>query len=211
MKLGSIHCGPASVNTYFLTDENTNETVIIDPGEAAPVAAYIDSNVLLPKVILLTHGHFDHMIGCCSLADRYGIPVYIHKDDSKMLAYPNEYVSPFYLPFSIDAVKDPMLLNGGDKLELAGFSIRVLHTPGHTPGGVCYVIDSEKLVFCGDTVFLGSVGRTDFPYSNSALMFAAIRKKIVPLPEDYVLLPGHGPETTVGFEVSNNPFFKLMQ
>ncbi|MDO4494060.1 MAG: MBL fold metallo-hydrolase [Clostridia bacterium] len=198
-------CGPISVNTYFVADETTGRCIVIDPGDADFVREVLKEKELSLEAILLTHGHFDHVMGVKKLKDATGAKIFLHKNDVEMLSAPAAYTAAFP-GIVVEPAETDIVLNGGETLELLGASFRVLHTPGHTPGGVCYVLDSEKTVFCGDTIFFGSIGRADFPYSNPMMLIASIKKKIVPLPEDYSLCPGHGGSTNVGYEKAHNPY-----
>lgn len=205
MKFFCGECGPISVNTYFLVNENDNTCAVVDPGDSDFVLDVLKEKALRCKAILLTHGHFDHTLGLFGVKKATGAPVYIHKNDVDMIENPRRYLL-FNKNLEIESVSPDFVLTGGETLDICGEKIRVLHTPGHTPGGVCFVDDGEHTVFCGDSVFFESVGRTDFQYSNTAMLLSAIKKRIMSLPDAYILYPGHGNSTSVGHEKAFNPF-----
>lgn len=205
MKFFYGECGPISVNTYFLVNENDNTCAVVDPGDSDFVLDVLKEKALRCKAILLTHGHFDHTLGLLGVKKATGAPVYIHKNDVDMIENPRRYLL-FNKNLEIESVSPDFVLTGGETLDICGEKIRVLHTPGHTPGGVCFVDDGEHTVFCGDSVFFESVGRTDFQYSNTAMLLSAIKKRIMSLPDAYTLYPGHGNSTSVGHEKAFNPF-----
>ena len=159
---------------------------------------------LKPQAILLTHGHFDHIMGLDGVLSDFPIPVYAQEEEEILLkdASYNASVSygPAYTFSGASYIKD------GQILELAGMTIRVIHTPGHTIGGCCYYIESENVLFSGDTLFHDSVGRTDFPTGSQSQLVRSIREKLLGLPEETVVCPGHMSETTIGHEKKYNPF-----
>ena len=152
----------------------------------------------------MTHGHFDHAMAAQEVAEQYGIKIYAHETEKETLETPQINLSGMIgrtLTFHADwYVKD------GEILNLAGFEIRVLHTPGHTQGGVCYYIEEEKALFSGDTLFCQSVGRTDFPTGKSSTLIHSIQDKLMPLPDDTMVYTGHEDMTTIGMERKYNPF-----
>lgn len=189
-------------NSYIVFDENSGEACLIDAGGyARPI---LDKCRELGKKltkILITHGHFDHLTALAKLKEETECSVYIHEADAAALSDPRLNLSDgFFL--ACRPIKADVLLKDGDVVEAAGLSIRVLHTPGHTPGGVCYVCGSS--IFSGDTLFKLSVGRTDFPQSSYEQLADSIRSKLFVLPGDYTVYPGHGPHTSLQFERENN-------
>ena len=200
MKIEMYVVGSVMTNVYFLINEKTNEIVIIDPGDNGPqLAAIIDEKGYKPVAILLTHGHFDHIMAMEELSKKYDIKIYAHELERAVLAQPN-----FNLggrQFDAD-----VFFRDGDILELAGFAIKVIHTPGHTPGGVCFYIEKENVLFSGDTLFLRSVGRTDFMGASQSDLVRSIKEKLFVLPERTVVYPGHESETSIGIEKHENPF-----
>ena len=172
---------------------------IVDPGaEAERIAAALDGAA--PKAILLTHAHFDHIGAIGELQKRYpGLPVYVHPEDAKIITHPLNNFPPDYPPVKLPANVTWDL----DKLE----GCTVIETPGHTPGGVCYYFADDKLLFSGDTLFNFSIGRTDLPGGDMATLMASLRK-LEKLPEDTIVIPGHGGITSIGLEKSGNPFLQ---
>ncbi len=154
--------------------------------------------------ILLTHGHFDHIMGVEGLRTQFGIPVYVHEDDADMLERPQLNAGAM-IGVSISVQAD-QTVKDGDVLHLAGMEIHVLHTPGHTPGGVCYYFPKEEVVFSGDTLFCGSVGRTDLPGGSMSALIRSVREKVFKLPDLTVVYTGHGEPTKIGDEKRCNPF-----
>jgi hydroxyacylglutathione hydrolase len=208
MILKTLVVGPFQVNCYLYWDETSSDTVIIDPGaEDDRIIEQITQANLEPKAILLTHGHGDHIAAVAAVKDRYQIPLYIGRGEEELLANPSANVSelfanPIVAPPADHLLDDEQLLTAGT------ISLRVLKTPGHSPGGVCYFDETQGFLFCGDTLFYGSVGRTDFPGCSHERLIASIDDKILKLPDNVVCYPGHGPETTVGAERVNNPFLR---
>ena len=205
-KLLELHLGPIRTNCYLMMRTDKKEALIIDPGDgAAAVAAKLTEEGVTPKAILLTHGHRDHIGAVPELRKHYGIPVYVGEADQEMLGSADKNLSSglFGEPLTMQADK---LLKDGDQLELAGFSIRVFHTPGHTPGGCCFYFPEEKVLFSGDTLFCGSVGRTDFPGGSSSALRTSVRRLLKELPGDTEVYPGHEGDTSIEQERRWNPY-----
>ena len=203
IKIKTFEVGSYAVNCYVVFDETTRECFIIDPGfESEVIKKYILSKDLRVKYVVNTHGHIDH-IGCDF---DFGVDVYIHESDADFLTDPKKNLSAF---FTIELVfPNPVIkLAEGDVLSFPEHFIKVLHTPGHTPGGICLLLD-DKFLFSGDTLFKRSIGRTDFPYGNSGLIIESLRNKIMPLDDAVKVFPGHGPSTTIGYEKQHNIFLK---
>ncbi|MBE5899799.1 MAG: MBL fold metallo-hydrolase [Lachnospiraceae bacterium] len=206
MELIQYVVGPVCTNCYFVINSDTKETIIIDPGdEAEHLIDRIEIKELKPVAILLTHGHFDHVGAAGRISDEYSIPVYASRNERNTLRDP--LINHSGVNGRIPAIYHASdLLDDEDVLELAGFTIKVFYTPGHTPGGVCYYLPDEKCVFSGDTLFYNSVGRTDFVKSSSEDLINSIKTKLMTLDDDIIVLPGHDARTTIGEERMHNPF-----
>lgn len=197
----TLEVGAYAVNCTILTIDD--KTLIVDPGsEALLIAAELRKHNLTPAAILLTHAHFDHIGAVNELQRRYPkLPVYIGKNDIPVLTHPFNQ-APEYPP--ITKPENLFGITEGDTIACLG-EIKILETPGHTPGGVCYYLPSEKLLLSGDTLFAGSIGRTDFPGGDMATMMTSL-EKLKALPDETTVIPGHGPLTTIGEERFANPF-----
>ena len=205
MKIEKFVTGIISTNCYLVINEETKQTVVIDPA-ACPsyLMGHIKSEGLQVEAILLTHGHFDHIMGIGDLRREFPVPVYAHEGDWETLLDPSLNLSISYTDgYTFDGAT---YVRDGQTLELAGASFQVIHTPGHTPGGVCYYLENEKVLFSGDTLFQNSVVRTDFPNSSMSDLIRSLREKVMALPDDVKVYPGHMGETTIGHERKHNPF-----
>lgn len=197
--------GPVCTNCYLLVNHKTGELLVVDPGDQAQlIEKQIEKTGAKPVAILLTHGHFDHAGAAEELADKYQISIYAHEAEKETLEDPGLNLCGMigeHKVYHADIfVKDEEILN------LAGFSIRVFFTPGHTIGGCCYYIADEKILFSGDTLFQESVGRTDFPRGSASDLIRAIREKLMPLPDDVTVYTGHDESTLIGYERMHNPY-----
>lgn len=191
MNIHHIQVGMIQTNCYILWDDTERKALIVDPGaDGEKVLKWIDREGLTPIAILLTHGHFDHTGGVKRIQERTGIPLYVHPADA------------FILRRSI-VIEHP--LRDGQELHLGGLDIRVLHTPGHTPGSVCFLIGDTLLA--GDTVLENTVGRTDLHGGDSMALTRSLREKIAPLADTVNIYSGHGPSSTIVRERRLNPFF----
>lgn len=205
MKVERFLTGIISTNCYLAINEETKQTVVIDPASSSPsLMNHIEAEGLKVEAILLTHGHFDHIMGIDGFLKKYDVPVYVHEDDKEMMNDPQLNQSSTYTAgytFSgAECIRD------GQVLHLAGNDFEVFHTPGHTPGGCCYYVRSEGVLFSGDTLFANSVGRTDFPGSSTSALIRSIQEKLMTLPDETRVYPGHMGETAIGHERVNNPF-----
>ena len=197
--------GPVQTNCFFLINEDTKELLIIDPADRAQgIIDWIQSEGLKPVAILLTHGHFDHIMAVEGLRKEYQIPMYASKDEVEVLAKPQLNVSTMMGAYV--SMKADELFADGDVLELAGMKLKVISTPGHTIGSVCFYIEEEKMLISGDTLFEASVGRTDFPTGSSRQLIHSIKTRLFILPEDVNVFPGHGEVTSIAYEKTHNPF-----
>ncbi|UCD18398.1 MAG: MBL fold metallo-hydrolase [Candidatus Zixiibacteriota bacterium] len=204
MTIETIIVGPFEVNCYLVYNEEDSSGVIIDPGdEEERIMDRIVKNGIKPAAILLTHGHGDHIAAVEPLKEHYRLPLYIGKGDEQMLTSPSGNISAM---FGYEIVCPPAdhILQDGDVFRAGSLEFTVLATPGHTRGGICYF--AGKNLFCGDTLFNGSIGRTDLPGGNFEQLIGAIERNILTLPDDIFCYPGHGPATTVGAERKSNPF-----
>jgi glyoxylase-like metal-dependent hydrolase (beta-lactamase superfamily II) len=171
-----------------------------------PLLKFLERGKLTPAAVILTHGHIDHIAGVEALRKKFpSILIYIHKLDAEMLGDTNVNLSILTgSPFA--AGKADYLIDEEDTIDKAGIRLRVIHTPGHTPGGICLYSEKDGIIFVGDTLFAGSIGRTDFPNGDMKKLIEGIKHKLLVLPDDTVVYPGHGPETTIGREKTDNPF-----
>lgn len=197
--------GMVSTNTWLIQNKETKEMLIIDPADNADaIVRQVEKMGGVPKAVLLTHGHFDHMMAADDLRDKYDISIYAFADEKMVLSSPRINLSGSWAyPYTLDV---DCLVRDNDSLQLAGFDIQVLHTPGHTLGCCCYYIKEEGVLISGDTLFAGSIGRTDFPTSNMSHMRASLRRLLQNLPGETVVYPGHGETTTIAYEKRTNPF-----
>ena len=207
MYIENVFISPSAANCYILCDETTGEGAVVDPGDytAHLLKAIEKSPVKNLKYILCTHGHFDHTGGVCRLKEHYPEAlVAIGAGDAaalsdSILGLFDIFGVPFY-PSSAD-----LRLRGGDTVALGGISFKVLETPGHTAGGVCYYCEDEKILISGDTLFCGSVGRTDFPGGSMEILKNSL-EKLKALPDETAVYPGHNGETDIGSEKRYNPY-----
>jgi hydroxyacylglutathione hydrolase len=199
--------GPLETNTYLVADRATGEALVIDPGgEPGEILEFLAKERLRCRHIVNTHGHFDHVSGNRALKSATGASLLIHEGDVPMLAEASNQARHFLL-HAENSPQPDLLLADREELRVGSALLRVVHTPGHSPGGITLVAAGSA--FCGDLVFYGSVGRTDLPGGSERKLLDSIRRHILTLPDDTVLYPGHGPETTVGLEKKQNPFFRL--
>lgn len=204
-QLQSMVLGMVGTNCYLLINNETKETVIFDPADDGKrIASYLEREELKPVAILLTHGHFDHIMGAPEVAEHFGIPVYAHKLEQEVLT--STQLNACAMIGKQFVMSADRLVSDGEVLNLAGTRIKVLHTPGHTQGGVSYFIEELNILVCGDTLFEGSVGRTDLPTGSMGTLVRSIREKLFVLDDEVTALPGHGGQTTIGWEKKHNPY-----
>ncbi len=208
MKIDRLILGDFQSNSYVLRrDETTTDCLIIDTGlEASELMDFLAEHELAPAAVILTHGHIDHIVGLVSVREAFPeVKVYIHRLDAEMLANPNANLS-VLAGTAFSTAPANILLEDGDTVTEAGLTLQVLHTPGHTAGGVCLYAEPEGDVFVGDTLFADSVGRSDFPGGDGNLLIESIRNKLLTLPPETTVWPGHGMRTSIGREKRSNPF-----
>ncbi len=199
------------VNSYLLYDEESAECAIIDPGmealyEDAQLFQFIETHHLTPKYILLTHAHIDHVCGLQTVVDRFHLPVSMHDDGRKLLRQSEAYAS--MMGFDVGRLDgiDSVHIDEGTLLPLGGGAVECRYVPGHCPGSIAFVIPELRVVITGDALFQGSIGRTDLPGGNYVTLIQSVKERLLTLPDDYRVLPGHGEASTILDEKTYNPF-----
>ncbi len=211
MNATMMSVNPFGENMYILWDEASHEAVVIDPGmmregEREMVTKFIDEHQLNVKHVLLTHLHVDHITGARWLADKTGADVCGSALDNPLGQELPDQVAHFRINIEVEPLTVDRNLSEGDTLPLGDEIIQVLHVPGHSPGGLAFYVPQSNLLFSGDTIFNGSIGRTDLWGGDFAQLINSIREKILPLPDETIIASGHGPTTTVADEKRCNPF-----
>ena len=198
--------GVLDTNTYLIYDDVTRDAVVIDPAEESrDVVEWIHRLGLRVRAIVATHGHFDHVLGVDYLRSELGTEFYMHRDDVWIARESMEWLRIWGLE-PREAPKPDILIDSDTVLELGSLRLQLLHTPGHTPGSMCIYIDSDRTLFSGDTLFSGTVGRTDLPGGSWKDLVNSLRKIFTTLPSETLVYPGHGPSTTLKREQRANPF-----
>ena len=211
LHIKTFQVNPLGENTYLLWDD-TKEAALVDCGaffeeEKCAIDEFITEKNLQVKRLLLTHGHFDHLFGAQHIYEKYGIGPEICKDDVPTYNAAKEQMLLFMhreIPLDLPPLKSTF--DEGDTLKFGNVSLQVISTPGHTPGGVCFYDAMNSIMLSGDSLFQGSIGRTDLPGSSYEELVKSLSEKVITLPEETRVLPGHGNETTIGFEKMYNPF-----
>jgi len=206
LSIRMLTVGPVAANAYLVTDAATGATVVIDPGDEAPrlLAALADAGVA-PDEIWLTHAHFDHIGAVAELRETHPVPVRLHPADAPLYDDAERQAAWFGMRVRPPGVA-PLALADGERLALGETVFTVLHTPGHAPGHVAFHAPEAGVLFSGDALFRGSVGRTDLPLCDPAALERSLRERLLVLPDGTRVLSGHGPETTIGHERRTNPF-----
>ncbi len=205
LKIGRTVLGMVGTNCYFVYDEEEKKAFVIDPAfDGEGIYERLTKNGIEVAAILLTHGHFDHIMGVNELREKTGVKVYAAKAEQALcedaaLNCSDQIRRPY-------TVKADVYLADGETITAAGISCKMIETPGHTAGSSCYYFEEEKLLLCGDTLFAGSVGRTDLPTGSGGALDRSLREKLMVLPDDVKVYPGHGDSTTIGEERKYNPF-----
>jgi hydroxyacylglutathione hydrolase len=206
MQITPIVVGAFQVNCYIIAT-GTGQALVVDPGDdAGQIAVSLREQNLSVAAYLITHGHMDHVGGLGEITRLFPAPVAMHPADAAWAFTPANQALPYYETPGHPAAIERELADG-QKYNDSGISYEVLATPGHTPGGVCFYFPAEKALFSGDTLFSGSIGRTDFPGSDETLMEQSLLR-LTGLPDDTFVYPGHGPRTTIGREKKHNPFLR---
>ncbi len=207
-KMSSVTIGPVATNCYTIINEESKEAILIDvSGNAERLLAAVKEAGAKPVALLLTHAHFDHMDATDAIRAQYpDIEVIIGENDAPLLENPSLNLSYGFMGEPV-TVKADRTVSDGDELELIGIRIKCIEVPGHTIGGMCYYMPDLTALFDGDTLFHGSIGRSDFPTGDGDALIESIATKLFVLPSDTRVFPGHDSETTIGWEKSNNPYF----
>ncbi len=206
IRVDQIELGRLPTNTYLLTSQETKECLIIDPSDGADrIVSYLTEHEVRPAAIYLTHGHDDHIGSVNELKREYGLLCYIAKEEEEFVE--STYFNLSQMFGNPRTIEPDMFFLDGQKVHILGTEMEVLLTPGHTPGSACYYFPKEKMLFSGDTLFEESVGRSDFPGGSTLSIIASV-KKLMKLPDDVNVYPGHGGRTSIGHERRYNPFVK---
>lgn len=207
MKWQRIPLGPLQTNAYILTNSN-KKCLIFDPGgDGQRLNTILRQQGLTPVAVLLTHAHFDHIGAIDDVKANWDVPVYIHEKEKNWLKDPALNGSAYFIPGQeILSKAEPTILPKEGSIEISDFHLELYYTPGHSPGSVSYYNQELGVVFSGDALFQGSIGRTDLPGGSHEQLLSSIHKKLLTLPEETIVLSGHGPETTIEAEMDSNPF-----
>ncbi len=206
MILKTLIVGQLQSNCYIVGDQHTRQGMVIDPGgDAEVIIETVEELALTIERAVLTHFHFDHVLAAESVRDATGASLAIHAYDAGHLTNPPELFR-FFAPQAPHGLQPDLILHDGDRFAIGEIDIRVIHTPGHSPGGISLWLPDECVVFSGDTLFREGVGRTDFPGCSQADLVHSIRQRLYTLSNDTAVYPGHGPATTIGHERTHNPW-----
>lgn len=205
LELQQCVLGPVYTNCYIAKNKETGEALIIDPADSpSKIELKVNAMGARPVAVLLTHGHFDHIMGVEAVREKYQIPVYACRQEEEMLREPS--VNMTDQMGKSCSIRPDVFLDDLQVFEAAGFSIQMIHTLGHTKGSCCYYLKEEGVLFSGDTLFCGSVGRTDFPGGSASQIRDSLHRLLAALPDDTSVYPGHDTSTTIGYEKRYNPF-----
>jgi glyoxylase-like metal-dependent hydrolase (beta-lactamase superfamily II) len=200
--------GPLQCNCSILGDETSREAIVVDPGAEIPrILEVLERHQLTVKQIVVTHAHIDHIAGAYGLKQITGAPILYNQRDLPLVAMMEEQAGWIGVPTPTVSAPDESL-EDGDIVAVAGISGTVIRTPGHTEGSLCLYLPEQSLLLAGDTLFAGSIGRTDLPGGNTGKILASIRDRLLPLPDSTKVIAGHGPSTTIGIEKKVNPFLQ---
>lgn len=211
MKVSRFTFNMFGVNTYILWDDISREALIVDPGminekEQKEIKAFLDANNLNLKHLINTHMHIDHAFGISYVKENYNLKLECNLEDQFLAQRLNAQANMFGLPIPMSDLQIDKDLKDGEKIQLGDEHISILHVPGHSPGSVVLYAPQSNFIISGDVLFNTSIGRTDLPGGNYAQLINAINNKLMTLPDDVIVYPGHGPETSIGYEKQNNPY-----
>ncbi len=211
MKIDKLEFNMFGENTYIVSDPETKECAVVDPGmvsrqECERLVNYIEVNGLKLKYIVCTHLHVDHVFGVKFLKEKYGVELYADKSDEFLSERIGQQLRMFRIPIDMEGFAIDHYITDGDTLYLGKNELRVISVPGHSPGSVALYDSTDKFVITGDALFQGGIGRTDLPGGDYATLINAIRNNLFKLPSDTTVFPGHGPSTTIGYEKQYNPY-----
>jgi len=202
--------GPLQCNCSILGDETSREAIVVDPGDDLPrILHRLAKHQLTVKQIVVTHAHIDHIAGAHRLREITGAPILYNQQDLPLVAMMDQQADWIGTATPIVSAPDHSL-EDGEAVAISGLAAKVIHTPGHTEGSLCLYIPEHNLLLAGDTLFAGSVGRTDLPGGHTGKLFASIRDRLLPLPDGTLVTPGHGDSTTIGIEKRSNPFLQSL-
>lgn len=212
MKIKKFEFNPFPVNTYIVWDEDTHECIVIDAGcyypkEKETLSEYIRDNALTVKHLLATHLHLDHNFGNTFASHEFGIPLEADKADEFLLAGMREQAAMFGMELPDSPVSIGRYIKNKDTFTFGKHTLHAISVPGHSPGSLVFYEPDERVAFAGDVLFRGSIGRTDLPGGSYVQLINGIKQKLLVLPDDTIIYPGHGPKTTIGYEKENNPYF----
>jgi hydroxyacylglutathione hydrolase len=200
--------GPLRCNCSILGDETSLEAIVVDPGDDIPtILSVLDKHNLTVKQIVITHAHIDHIAGAQRLKRVTGAPILYNQNDLPLVEMMDKQADWLGIPTPEVPPPDDSL-DDGKRIAIIGLAGSILHTPGHTQGSVCLYLPDQSLLLAGDTLFAGSVGRTDLPGGNAKQLIASINNRLLTLPDDVTVIPGHGPKTTIAEEKESNPFLQ---
>jgi len=203
-----LRVGPLQCNCSILGDETSLEAIVVDPGDDIPtILSVLDKHNLTVKQIVITHAHIDHIAGAQRLKRLTGAPILYNQNDLPLVKMMDVQAGWLGIP-TPEVLPPDDTLDDGKRIAIIGLTGSILHTPGHTQGSVCLYLPDQTLLLAGDTLFAGSVGRTDLPGGDTTQLIASIHDRLLTLPDDVTVIPGHGPRTSIGAERDSNPFLQ---